>query len=133
MPTRFSNKHGILIDNLFCILTENSLNTTSGILIKKFSDHQPYFTFLHSLINIEPSPKYIKINTQNNTDIDNFKKEIMSKSLMDILDLNQNANPSKNYEIYMLPLNMPMRFICLIKQLSLISESTKNLNGSLLE
>ncbi len=54
MPTRFSNKHGTLIDNLFCKLTEYSLNTTSGILIKTFSDHLPYFTFLHSLINIEP-------------------------------------------------------------------------------
>ncbi len=54
MPTRFSNKHGTLIDNLFCKLTENSLNTTSRILIKKFLDHKPYFAFLHSLIKIEP-------------------------------------------------------------------------------
>ncbi len=100
MPTRFSNRHGTLIDNLFCKLIENSLNTTSGILIKKFSDHQPYFTFLYSLINIEPPPEYIKMNTQNNTAIDNLKKEIMSKNLMDILNLNQNANPNKNYEIF---------------------------------
>ncbi len=96
MPTRFSNKHGTTIDNLFYKLTENYLNTTSGILIKIFSDHQPYFTFLHSLKYIESPPKYIKINTQNNTASDNFKKEIMSKSLMNILDLGQNANPSKS-------------------------------------
>ncbi len=99
MPTQFSNKHETLIDNLFCKLTENSLNTTTGILIKTFSDHQPYFTFLHSLINIEPSLKYVTINTQNNTALDNLKTEIMSESLMIILDLNQNANPSKHYEI----------------------------------
>ncbi len=39
------------------------------------------------------------MNTQNNTAIENLKNEIMSKSFMNILDLNQNANPSKNYEI----------------------------------
>jgi exonuclease III len=33
-PTRFSNKHGTLLDNFFCKLTDSTLNTTSGILIK---------------------------------------------------------------------------------------------------
>ncbi len=32
LPTRFSNKHGTLIDNIFCKLTDM---TTSVILIKK--------------------------------------------------------------------------------------------------
>ncbi len=44
LPTILSNKHGTLIDNSFCKLTEATINTTSGIIIKKFSDHQPYFT-----------------------------------------------------------------------------------------
>ncbi len=34
LPTRFSNKHGTLIDNLFCKLTDKPINTSSGILIK---------------------------------------------------------------------------------------------------
>ncbi len=34
LPTRFSNKHGTLIDNIFCKLTDMTINTTSGILIK---------------------------------------------------------------------------------------------------
>ncbi len=97
--TRFSNKQGTLIDNIFFKLTENSLNTTSGIFIKKFSDHQPYFTFLHSLINIEPPPKYIKINTQNDTALENVKKEIIRKNIISKLDLNPDSNPNKNYEI----------------------------------
>ncbi len=41
---------------------ENSINTTSGILIRKFVDHQPYFTFLHSHINREPPQNYIMFN-----------------------------------------------------------------------
>ncbi len=31
LPTRFSNKHGTLIDNLFCKLTDSTINTTLGI------------------------------------------------------------------------------------------------------
>ncbi len=38
LPTRLSLKHGTLIDNFFCKLSEHTLETTSGILIKKFSD-----------------------------------------------------------------------------------------------
>ncbi len=31
LPTRLSNNHGTLIDNIFCKLTETMLDTTSGI------------------------------------------------------------------------------------------------------
>ncbi len=65
LPTTFSNKHGTLIYNLFCKLTDTTINTTSRILIKKFSDHQPYFTFLKS------QHRFIKINVQN---VDALKK-----------------------------------------------------------
>ncbi len=46
LPTRLSNKHGTLIDNFFCKLTEATIDTIAGILIRKFSDHQPYFILL---------------------------------------------------------------------------------------
>ncbi len=32
LPTRFSHKHGTPIDNLFCKLTDKTINTTSQIL-----------------------------------------------------------------------------------------------------
>ncbi len=34
LPTRLSKKHGTLIDHFLCKLTETTLDTTSGILIK---------------------------------------------------------------------------------------------------
>ncbi len=43
VPTRLSSNHGTLIDNFFCTLTENTLDTTFHVLTNKFSDHQPYF------------------------------------------------------------------------------------------
>ncbi len=59
LPTRLTNNHGTLIDNFFCKLTEHTLDTLSGILIRKFSDHQPYFTILNSLQTKKHAPKYI--------------------------------------------------------------------------
>ncbi len=133
MPTRFSNKQGTLIDNIFWKLTENSLNTTSGILIKKFSDHQPYFTFLHSLVNIEPPSKYIKINTQNDTALENFKQEITRKNIISRLDLNPNANPNKNYKILHTILEHAKETHMPSKTIKFNKKNTKSLNGLLLE
>ncbi len=65
LPTRLSIKHGTLIGNFFGKLTETTVYTTSGILVKKFSDHQPYFTLLDNFIINNPTSKYIQINKQD--------------------------------------------------------------------
>ncbi len=49
LATRLFNKHGTLIDNVLCKLTENTHDTTNGILINKLSDHQPYCTVVNSI------------------------------------------------------------------------------------
>ncbi len=49
VPSRLSNKHGTLIDNILCKLTDNTIDTTSGVLISKISDHQPYFLILDNV------------------------------------------------------------------------------------
>ncbi len=46
LPIQLSRNHGTLIDNFLCKLTENTLDTTSGILIKRFYYPQPYFISL---------------------------------------------------------------------------------------
>ncbi len=61
LSTRLSNNHGTLIDNFVCKLTENNLNTSSVIIINKFSDHQPYFTFLNNIKNKIHLPKFVEI------------------------------------------------------------------------
>ncbi len=58
LPNRFSNNHGTLIDNILRKLTETMLDTTSCILIEKFSDHQPYFTLLNNVI-LKDSPLFL--------------------------------------------------------------------------
>ena len=47
-PTRFTRTNGTLIDNFFCKLSQSMLESTAGILIKKLSDHQPYFMLINT-------------------------------------------------------------------------------------
>ncbi len=69
LPTRLSNKHGTLIDNFFCKLTEATIDTISGILIKKFSDHQPYFILLNNIKLKTDTSRFININKQDQESI----------------------------------------------------------------
>ena len=62
LPTRLSERNGTLIDNFYFKLSSNC-NPKSGILIKTFSDHQPYVTFLHNKPQHTPTPRYINSTT----------------------------------------------------------------------
>ncbi len=62
VPTRLSHKHGTLIDNFFCKLTDNTVDTTSGVLILKISDHQPYFLILDNVQTKQTFPTFVKLN-----------------------------------------------------------------------
>jgi hypothetical protein len=99
LPTRLSNKHGTLIDNLFCKLTEASLDTTSGVLIKKFSDHQPYFTIYNDLKHVNVIPKYVKVNKQDKESIEKFHYEILHDLELENLSNDLLQDPNINYNI----------------------------------
>ena len=76
LPTRLSGNCGTLIDNFFCRISQSTLNASSGILIKQFSDHQPYFIFLdidthHAQPPRSESPKVL----------DDFYKEIAESDI----------------------------------------------------
>ncbi len=73
--------HGTLIDNYFCKLTDHTLDTFSGILIRKFSDHQPYFSNLDSLQTKTHTPKYIIKTTQDPQSILDFEQEAFTSLL----------------------------------------------------
>jgi hypothetical protein len=99
LPTRFSNKHGTLIDNIFCKLSHNTLNTTSGILTKRFSDHQPYFTFLNDIFHNDTPPKFIKTNTYSLESIQKFQNDLKSANILNKIDSTHTADPNSNYNI----------------------------------
>ncbi len=99
LPTRLSNNHATLIDNYFCKLTETMLDTTLGILIKTFSDHQPYFILLNNIKHKTHKPKYIKLSKQDTESIEGFHQEILNSAKHLNLNNNYNMNPNINYNV----------------------------------
>ncbi len=97
LPTRFSNKHGMLIDNLFRKLTDSTINTSSSILIKMFSDHQPYFTFLNDILHKDCLPKFIKVNAHSQESIKTFQDELINLDIISKIDKSPTVNPNVNY------------------------------------
>ena len=98
-PTRFSNRTGTLIDNFFCCLTKYTLESTAGILIKKFSDHQPYFLILDTVLKKEHTSKFVCIKVQNEAAMIKVKNDLISSEIHKKLDQSQIADINVNYDI----------------------------------
>ena len=76
LPTRLTDTKGTLIDNIFCKLSLNTVQCTSGILTDRFSDRQPYFASnnlhpLHKKIN-----KVVIVQKQTQESINKFKQKL---------------------------------------------------------
>lgn len=88
LPTRFSEKSASLIDQLLCRVSATTISSTSGILLKRFSDHLPYFAFFNEMIK----PDHIKIKAnryvtiQTKLDVDQLQSELAEKDVMQLLD-----------------------------------------------
>ncbi len=99
LPIRLSNKHGTLIYNFFCKLTEPTIDTISGILIKKFSDHQPYFIMLNNIQLKTDRTRFIKKDKQDQESIKHFHHEILNSSFQINLNDNPTSDSNINYNI----------------------------------
>ncbi len=99
VPTRLTNTHGTLIDNFLCKLTENTLDTTSGVLIKAFSDHQPYFILLNTILTKDSPPVYVKITKQDNQAIQNFYNEILTSDRLININNALIEDPNNTYNV----------------------------------
>ena len=65
LPTKFTTCTGTRIDNFFCNLTKHILQSTTGILSKTFSYHQPYFMFVETSLKEDHPTTFIQVNVQN--------------------------------------------------------------------
>ena len=99
LPTRFLNNNCTLKDNFFCKVSTNTLNSSSGIMLKQFSDHQPYFLCLNIKQHISSNPKFVKVCTQSEESLKNFYYDIQKCDIMKAINHNPYANPNINYEI----------------------------------
>ena len=98
LPTRLSERNGTLIDNFYCKLSPNC-NPTSGILIKKFPDHQPYVTFLHSKPKNTPTQRYIHSTTHKEEAYTNLASELNKTDTWSNLNKNPTADPNLSYNV----------------------------------
>ena len=68
--------NGTLIDNIFCKISNKTLDSIAGIIIKQFSDHLPCFICINNMHNKKKIPKYINITPQTQESMDNFCTEM---------------------------------------------------------
>ena len=74
----------------------NTLDDTSGILINKFSDHQPYFTLIHNTRSNTEAHKFVKVSKYTNESIKNIHDELDNSNILD--KFNHSAtDPNDNY------------------------------------
>ncbi len=92
VPTRLTNTHGTLIDHFLCKLTDNTINATSGVLIKKSS-----LTINHTLSYLTIySPKITK---QDSEAIQSFHNEILTSEQLVNLKSDRKEDPNNTYNI----------------------------------
>ena len=97
LPTRFSRKSGTLIDQIFCKHTDKTQNETSGIIYTQISDHLPCFSCLDLLVHKKKQPKLVKIYTNTDTALNNFRDEIEIQLSTTHFNGDLFHNPNSNY------------------------------------
>ena len=98
LPTRISRRSATLIDNFLGRNSEKLTRASSGILIDKFSDHQPYFISIEGDNSYITQPKYITVSNQSPENIKKFKNQLISADILGNIDQNPEADPQINYD-----------------------------------
>ncbi len=70
-----------------------TVNSTDGILIKMFFDHQSYFMCLNTVYTKDHPTKYMKTKQQNQSNIETLSTDIANSNLMDKIDKSSKSDP----------------------------------------
>jgi hypothetical protein len=99
LPTRLSENHGTLIDNIFCKLSNDFSETTAGILRFHISDHLPCFITLDYWSLSHHCQKYIKIHKAGPNSLNDFCREVSLNCNISNFNNDLMADPNINYNI----------------------------------
>ena len=99
LPTRFSNTSATLIDNFFCNLSLERIQSPTAIITSPISDHLPYCIFLACKLKKHRLPKYSQVTQMTDSNLENFKQAIASADLFNLLDTEHISDPNHNYNI----------------------------------
>ena len=100
----------------------------SWILIKKISDHQPYFILLKTYITKKSPPKFVEITTQSQQSLSNFKHEVILLNLHETLNKDPSVNPNENYKVLISEINQAKEKHLTNKVVKFRKDKHKNLN-----
>ena len=103
LPTRISGNSCTLIDNLYCKLSSQTLNSHAGIIVTNLSDHYPcYVSFTtETNINSKTRPQYVKQRVNSESAKENLLRDLERSDA--ITNLNRDlvpCNPNPNYNIF---------------------------------
>ena len=99
LPTRFTETKGTLIDNTFCkLLTPTNINS-AGILINKFSDHQPCFMLLNAETKKTHTPNLVKLKIITQNAFLKIKNDLMITNIHGQLDQSHSVDVNSNDDI----------------------------------
>ena len=99
-PTRIAGSSKTLIDNFYCRFKHPISDTSAGILLNNFSDHQPYFIILKLRISYSKCPKGNTLSRKGNQDsFINFKHVFTSIDLSNLTNEAASGNPNTLYDI----------------------------------
>ena len=99
LPTRISETSATLIDNVFT----NNIDRAhvSGILSRKFSDHQMIFSLqkCNKCQKLKHNEKYIEVELTSQNNLDKFAAEIKESKICEHINSNADADPNANLDI----------------------------------
>ena len=98
-PTRIGTQSCTLIDNIYCKLTDKTVNTDAGIIFSNISDHFPNFISIKTKIKAKKTTtKYVKQKTNTPEALNKLKNALCALNISDELDQGMHTDPNINYE-----------------------------------
>ena len=98
LPTQLFNTSATLIDDLFCNLPLELLQSRTATTTP-ISDHLPYFILLNCNLSKPTPPKFINITKITPEHIENFKQNIVSADLVSLINTNEHSDPNISYNL----------------------------------
>ena len=97
LPTRVTDHSATLIDNIFSTVLDDS---KSGVIITNISDHQMIYAYSTEKIYSPHQSKFMEVENNSRDALELFLSKLRDSDIVGKMDLNENANPNKNFEIF---------------------------------
>ena len=100
-PTRLGTQSSTLIDNIYCKLSQNTVNSEAGIICSNISDHFPCFVSLKIHQKEEKTPpKLVKQKCNSPDAIKNLRDDLLNYDFSKDISQELDSDPNINYRLF---------------------------------